>query len=64
MATALFSWSSKEAVQQVSDPENRMVTVSGGDCEICAPYQGTWRISELEEWPSYHANCNCIAEVG
>lgn len=61
-ATALFAWSTKEAVQQ-SGESHRTVTISGGECEICAPYQGTFLASEVEEWPSYHANCNCQVEA-
>ncbi len=61
LATDNAAWSTKEAVQQA--PTIHLITIDGGDCEICGPYQGTWRFEDLDAWPSYHANCNCIADV-
>ena len=63
-ATALFAWAAKEALQQAPDRDLRMVDVSGGSCDVCAPYQGTWSIAGLDSWPPYHPHCECLAEVG
>lgn len=62
MATGLFAWSTKEAISQTGQT-NRMVSVSGGECEICAEFQGEWKASELSAFPPYHSSCNCLAEA-
>lgn len=61
-ATDLSAWATKEALNQ-STRTGHQVTITGGECDICAPYQGTFPASEVEAWPSYHPNCNCIADV-
>ena len=63
IATGMFAWAAKEAVQQAGQEGKRIVNVRGGDCETCRPYQGDWAFKALEAWPPYHANCNCSVDI-
>jgi HK97 family phage portal protein len=63
LATGMFALGTKFAIEQAEGPE-RLVSISGGECEVCAPHQGQTPISQLDGWPPFHANCNCVAEVG
>jgi HK97 family phage portal protein len=63
LATGMFALGTRFAIEQTEGPE-RFVSISGGECEVCAPYQGQTRVSELDAWPPYHAHCNCLASVG
>ena len=49
---ALFAWAAKEALQQAPDANMRMVDISGGSCDVCAPYQGTWSMAQLDQLAS------------
>jgi hypothetical protein len=62
-ATSLVAFAVREAVAQAPDTERRMISISGGECQICAPYQGEWAASDVPGWPAYHPSCNCVAEV-
>lgn len=62
IATGLSAWATKEAVQQ-SGTTTHQIVISGGDCEICAPFQGQWTPDSIPGWPAYHSNCNCTADV-
>jgi HK97 family phage portal protein len=59
-ATDVAAFSTRVAAEQA--PGEPTVIIDGGDCEICAPFQGAWSFSEVQ-WPSYHAHCNCVADV-
>lgn len=62
LATAMFALGNRFAAEQAQG--DRMVMISGGECEICEPYQGATPMSQLDSWPPYHGHCECIAEVG
>lgn len=60
MATDVAAFATKVAMEQA--PGEPMVTIDGGECDVCAPFQGTWAVRDLEQWPGYHANCTCVAD--
>lgn len=60
-ATDIAAFSTKVATEQA--PGEPTVTIDGGECDICAPFQGSWPVSQLEQWPSYHPSCGCVADV-
>ncbi len=62
LATAMFALGNRFAAEQARG--DRMVTISGGECPVCEPYQGATAMSQLDSWPPYHSHCECIAEVG
>lgn len=63
LASDVAAFAAKEATRQAPDTRFRTVTIAGGDCETCAPFQGSWPIDEVPGWPGYHNNCNCVADV-
>lgn len=58
-ATDVAAFASKVAIEQA--PEKRMVVIDGGDCPVCAEYQGAWPAEDVPGWPSFHPGCNCVA---
>lgn len=59
-ATDISAMAVKVATEQA--PGRRMVTIDGGDCDICGQYQGVWPADEVPAWPSYHPHCDCVAD--
>ena len=60
-ATSVAGFATKVATEQA--PGVPTVTIYGGECEVCAPYQGSWPADQLEAWPAYHSHCECVADV-
>lgn len=61
-ATDVQGFATKEAERQADG--DYFVNISGGSCEVCAPFQGSWPAKDVPGWPAYHANCNCVADIG
>lgn len=59
-ATDIAAFAAKVALEQA--PGRRMVTIDGGECEVCAEFQGSWPADDVPGWPSYHPGCNCVAD--
>lgn len=53
-ATDVAAFSTRVAAEQA--PGEPTIVIDGGECEICAPFQGAWPFGEVQ-WPSYHAHC-------
>jgi HK97 family phage portal protein len=60
-ATDIAAFAGKVALEQAPGP--RTVTIDGGSCDVCAPYQGVWPADQVPAWPSYHPDCECVADL-
>ena len=63
LATGMFALATRFATEQAPGGDRRIVSVSNGECDVCAPFQGQTTVAELEAWPPYHPHCECLAEV-
>lgn len=59
-ATDIAAFAARVALEQA--PGKRTVTIDGGDCEVCAEFQGTWPAEDVPGWPAYHPGCDCVAD--
>jgi HK97 family phage portal protein len=61
-ATDVAGFAVRAAIQQTPDADRREVEIAGGECPICAEFQGVHTYADVPAWPAYHPNCDCIAD--